>query len=132
MPLSQASANERIVLSFIGTGGRGRHLMRVAMANSDVQIAVVCDVMEQRWAQAVHLTRGKATPYKDLRLLLECNDPDAMCVTTPAHWHCIMTIAAATRPATGFGAITRAGTCWRGRYTTSTPCIGCWGLPHRA
>ncbi len=45
--MSHVSANKRIMLGFIGTGGRGQHLMRVAMANPDVQIAAVYDVMEQ-------------------------------------------------------------------------------------
>jgi predicted dehydrogenase len=92
--MSHVSASDRILLGFIGTGGRGQHLMRVAMANPDVQIAAVCDVMEQRLAQAVQLTGGKATPYKDFRRLLERKDLDAVFVTTPDHWHCIMTIAA--------------------------------------
>lgn len=92
--MSRVSANDRVVLGFIGTGGRGQHLMRVALSNPDVQIAAVCDVMESRLSQAVQITGGTATPYKDFRRLLERKDLDAVFVTTPDHWHCIMTIAA--------------------------------------
>ncbi len=92
--MSRVNANEKVVLGFIGTGGRGQHLMRVSLGNPDVEIAAVCDVMEQRLAQAVQITGGKATPYKDFRRLLERKDLDAVFVTTPDHWHCIMTIAA--------------------------------------
>ncbi len=92
--MSRVSANDKVILGFIGTGGRGQHLMRVAMANPDVEIAAVCDVMQSRLNQAVNLTGGKATPYTDFRRLLERKDLDAVFVTTPDHWHCIMTIIA--------------------------------------
>lgn len=92
--MSRVSANDRVTLGFIGTGGRGQHLMRVALGNPDVQIAAVCDVMDQRLSQAVQIVGGNAIPYKDFRRLLERKDLDAVFVTTPDHWHCIMTIAA--------------------------------------
>jgi predicted dehydrogenase len=91
---SPLGANEKIGLGFIGTGGRGSHLMRVAMQNKDVEIAAVCDVMEDRLANAVKMTGGKAKPYKDFRKLLEQKDLDAVFIVTPDHWHCVQTIAA--------------------------------------
>ncbi|MCS6949793.1 MAG: Gfo/Idh/MocA family oxidoreductase [Armatimonadota bacterium] len=92
--MSRVGANEKVVLGFIGTGSRGQHLMRVAMANPDVEIAAVCDVMEQRLAQAVKMTGDRATAYRDFRRLLERKDLDAVFIITPDHWHCIMTILA--------------------------------------
>lgn len=92
--VSSQSANEKIVLGFIGTGSRGQYLMRIALRNPDVEVAAVCDVVEERLASAVRLLEGKATPYKDFRRLLERKDLDAVFIATPDHWHCIQTIAA--------------------------------------
>lgn len=83
--MARVSANDKVVLGFIGTGGRGQHLMRVALGNPDVQIAAVCDVMESRLSQAVQITGGTATPYKDFRRLLEHKHLDAVFVATPDH-----------------------------------------------
>jgi predicted dehydrogenase len=91
---SPFGANERIGLGFIGTGGMGRGLMRVAMANKDVDVVAVCDVREENLAMAMKMTDEKATPYKDFRQLLERKDIDAVFIATPDHWHCIQTIAA--------------------------------------
>jgi predicted dehydrogenase len=88
------SPNEKIVLGVIGCGGQGQFLMRVAMQNPDVVIAAVCDVMEDRLANAVKLAGGNAIPYKDFRKLLDRKDIDAVIIATPDHWHCIQVIAA--------------------------------------
>jgi len=88
-------AADRIRLGFIGCGSRGSYLMGVALANPDVEVTAVCDVVESRLADAVKRAGGKAAPYKDFRRLLESKQVDAVFITTPDHWHCIQVIAAA-------------------------------------
>jgi len=85
---------DKVRIGWIGCGGRGTWLMRVALANPDAEIAAVCDVVEEKVANAIRIAGGKAKGYRDFRRLLEQKDLDAVFITTPDHWHCIQTIAA--------------------------------------
>ena len=89
-----ASANDKIVLGCIGLGGRGMGVMGGFMRYDDVEIGAVCDVYDERLNAAVAKTGGKAKAYKDFRKLLEQKDIDAVQVTTPPHWHPIISILA--------------------------------------
>jgi predicted dehydrogenase len=104
-------ANDRIRVGFIGLGNRGTQLMTRFMANKDVEVAALCDVYEPytlrdrskvdpRW-----LSIGKVPKmvekfplepkrYSDFRDLLDQKDIDAVCISTPDHWHAAQTIAA--------------------------------------
>lgn len=89
------SANEKIVLGLIGVGGRGYGThMDWFGRHADVEIGAVCDVYQPYLDRAVAKTNGKAKAYTDFRKLLENKDIDAVVVTTPPHWHAIMTLDA--------------------------------------
>ncbi|MDH7482736.1 MAG: Gfo/Idh/MocA family oxidoreductase [Armatimonadota bacterium] len=88
------SANEKIVLGCIGLGGRGMGVMNGFMRYEDVEIGAVCDVSEERRNAAVEKTEGKAKAFKDFREVLEQKDIDAVVITTPPHWHPLMSIYA--------------------------------------
>jgi len=88
------SANEKIILGCIGMGGRGMGVMSGFQQHADVEIAAVCDVYEERVRAAIEKTGGKAEGYKDFRKLLERKDLDAVVITTPPHWHPIISILA--------------------------------------
>ena len=88
------SANDKIVLGVIGCGGRGMGVMGGFMSHRDVEVGAVCDVYDERLNAAVAKTGGKAKAYKDFRKLLEQKDIDAVQVTTPPHWHPIISILA--------------------------------------
>jgi len=88
------SANEKIVLGFVGVAGRGKGLMDWFAKHPDVEIGAVCDVYERRLNEVVAATGGKAKPYRDFRKLLEQPDIDAVVVATPPHWHPLVTIYA--------------------------------------
>lgn len=64
-------ANDKIIVGVIGCGNQGRWNMRDFLRQQEVAIAAVCDVYEGNVNQAVEMTDGKATPYKDFRRLLE-------------------------------------------------------------
>lgn len=87
-------ANERIRVGFIGIGLIGkRHLMDF-MAQPDVEVAGICEVYEPRLEEGVATSGGKAVRDKDFRRMLGRDDIDAVVVSTPDHWHALMTIMA--------------------------------------
>ncbi len=89
-----AGDDQLIRLGLIGCGGRGQHLMRVALSNPDVRVVAVCDVVAERMAQAAKIAGEGTGLHKDFRSLLDRKDVDAVIVATPDHWHCVQTIAA--------------------------------------
>lgn len=88
------SANEKIVLGCIGLGGRGMGVMNGFMQYPDVEIGAICDVYDERLKAGLAKTDLKAKTYKDFRKLLEQKDIDAVVITTPPHWHPLMSIYA--------------------------------------
>ncbi|HLI48649.1 MAG TPA: Gfo/Idh/MocA family oxidoreductase [Chthonomonas sp.] len=89
------SANDKVVLGFIGVAGRGygAHMQTFGQME-DVEIGAVCDVYQPYVDRAVKFTDGKAKAYHDFRKLLEQKDIDAVVVATPPHWHAIISILA--------------------------------------
>jgi len=88
----KATPNEKIIMGVIGCGGRGMHDANIFRSNDDVEIAAVCDVYEPHRLRA--MDAFEADGYHDFRELLERDDLDAVIVTTPPHWHPLITIMA--------------------------------------
>jgi len=118
--------SSRITMGSIGVGGMGTNNMRAFLSHSDVQVVAVCDVTEasneyghwykKGWNGAWfgreparkivedHYAKGNqsgrykgCTAYVDFRELLARDDIDAVCITTPDHWHAIPVIQAAKK-----------------------------------
>jgi len=118
-------ASERITMASIGCGGMGTNNLRAFLAHSDVQILAVCDVVtasdeyghwykkgwngawfgreparkivEEEYAQKTRSGSYKGCDaYVDFREIIARTDIDAVCITTPDHWHAIPAIMAAT------------------------------------
>lgn len=116
--------SNRITMGFIGVGGMGTNNMRGFMANKDVQVLAVCDVVTESDQYGHWYKKGWKGPwfgreparkivedyyggqrssgsfkgcsaYVDFRELLAREDIDAVCITTPDHWHAIQAIMAA-------------------------------------
>ena len=90
----RVAASDRVRVGMIGAGLIGtRHLIDFA-AQPDVEIAGVCDVSPPRLDAARAAAGGRATAVTDFRRLLDKPDIDAIVVSTPDHWHALMTIMA--------------------------------------
>ncbi len=93
------AASERIVMGFIGVGGRGASLLRNFLHLSDVQVVALCDVKRQnrdRAKQTVdkqYKTTG-CSAYSDFCELVARDDIDAVVVASTDHWHVLHALAA--------------------------------------
>lgn len=91
-------AADKVRLGFIGMGGRGTALLRVAARTPKSAVTHVCDVDQARLEKAQQLAfQLGATGVKastDLRRVLEARDVDAVVIATPDHWHAPATILA--------------------------------------
>src|SRR5215471_15269462 len=87
-------ANERIRVGLIGFGLIGRIHTRSLLNQPDVDLVAFSDTYQPRLEAAVAMSNGRAKPYRDFRQLLEDKNVDAVFVTTPDHWHALMTMMA--------------------------------------
>ncbi len=97
---SRASANERITMGVIGTGGRGRDVMKAFMAQPDVQVVAVCDVIGERRKQSQDMVNKEygnqdCAAYIDMLELLARPDIDTVLIATGDNWHSGASILAA-------------------------------------
>src|SRR4051794_34666670 len=87
-------ANDRVQVGFIGYGLIGAQHVFDFGNQRDVDRAAMCDVYQPRLEQGVQACGGKAKPYRDFRKMLENKDLQAIVVSTPDHWHCLMAMMA--------------------------------------
>jgi len=116
--------SSRITMGSIGVGGMGTNNMRAFLSQPDAQVVAVCDVVKasneyghwykkgwqgawfgrepaQKIVEDHYAGKGPSGRYKgcgaynDFRDLLARDDIDAVCITTPDHWHAIPVIMAA-------------------------------------
>ena len=104
-------ANDRVNVGFIGVGNRGTQLLHSFMKVPDVRIAALCDVYkpyitrnrsevhpgflipEKRPVPAMGENFGKdVVLYTDYRKMLDDKNVDAVCISTPDHWHALQAI----------------------------------------
>lgn len=90
-PVFALAINERLNIGFIGLGGRSKELLPRFHELSDVRIAALCDVDEERLQQAADQYPG-AEKYGDLRKLLDDPKIDAVVIATCNHWHALAAI----------------------------------------
>jgi predicted dehydrogenase len=102
-PAILRGADDRTVrLGFIGVGGRGTHLLELALRRSDTAVNAICDVDTaalERARTLVREARGKVPPgygagEEDFRNLVARDDLDAVIIATPWLWHTPMAVAA--------------------------------------
>jgi predicted dehydrogenase len=89
-------ANERIGIGFIGYGLIGKRHVADFKREPDVDLAAVCDVYTPRRDEGLAVLGNGATAYADFRKLLDDPRVDAVVISTPDHWHAMMTMMACT------------------------------------
>jgi predicted dehydrogenase len=87
-------SNDRVRVGFIGVGLIGQRHLLDFRAQPDVEIAAICEVYPPRLAEGMALSMGEAQGFKDFRKMLELKNLDAVVISTPDHWHALMTIMA--------------------------------------
>src|SRR5437764_12436484 len=90
-------ANDRVAVGFIGLGAMGSGNLKYAMEVPDFVPVALCDIYQP------HLERAQASaakggfqpkPVKDFRDVLRDRSIDAVCISTPDHWHAYMMVEA--------------------------------------
>jgi predicted dehydrogenase len=93
---------DTVRLGFVGVGGRGTWLMRLALQRDDCEVKAVCDVKPERVERAQDMVdeergrrpRGFSDGEEDFLNLVERNDIDAVIIATPWLWHTPVAVAA--------------------------------------
>jgi predicted dehydrogenase len=82
-------AHDRIRIATVGTGGRGKYLIKTLLnvAPNGIEHVAVCDVYDVRRAEAAKIAGGSVEQYVDYRQILARRDVDAVVIATPDHWH---------------------------------------------
>ena len=83
--------------SFVKIGGKGRGDIRDFRKIPGVRVVALCDCDSDHLGYEVQQFRERNEPvkaYKDFRQLLEDDTIDAVSITTPNHWHALMSIMA--------------------------------------
>src|SRR6478736_5920447 len=91
---SAVAANEKINVGFIGYGLIGKRHVLDFQQQPDVNMVAVAECHEGRLNEAKALIGGNVRGYRDFRKLLDDKDVDAVVISTPDHWHALMTMLA--------------------------------------
>ena len=99
--LGADAPSKKITVGFIGTGdhGTGWNLRRY-MNHADARVLVVCDVDGERMRKAKEIVDAQylnkdCAMTKDFREVLARKDIDAVMISTPDHWHTLISVMAA-------------------------------------
>jgi predicted dehydrogenase len=90
-------ANDRIALAHIGLGAMGTANLDHSLKITDVEPVALCDVYQPTLEKALAITAkaGKSVKaVRDFREILADKSIDAVCISTPDHWHAYMTVEA--------------------------------------
>lgn len=90
-------ANDKIAVGFIGLGAMGSGNLGYSMKVPEIHPAALCDVYAPHLERAQDAARkGGFTPkaVRDFREVIADKSIDAICISTPDHWHAYMTVEA--------------------------------------
>src|SRR5262249_35414887 len=99
MARGAAPASEQIRVGFIGYGLIGKRHVIDFLEQRDVRVTAIAECHRGRLDEAVaHVKAGgrhtSVKAYADFRRLLDDREVDAVVVSTPDHWHALMTMLA--------------------------------------
>ncbi|MDX1979944.1 MAG: Gfo/Idh/MocA family oxidoreductase [Bryobacteraceae bacterium] len=86
-------ANDKVNTAFIGMGRMGTGNLGYAKKQDNVAVTHVCDVYKPNLDKAASMA-PEAKAIRDFREILADKSVDAVCISTPDHWHPYMTVEA--------------------------------------
>ncbi|MBT5692184.1 MAG: Gfo/Idh/MocA family oxidoreductase, partial [Opitutae bacterium] len=98
--LGKDAPSNKITVGFIGTGSHGIHRnLNMYLRQPDARILAVCDVFKSRRKKAKgmvdnHNKNKDCTTHNDFREILARKDIDTVMISTPDHWHTLMSLMA--------------------------------------
>ena len=101
--LGKNAPSNKITIGMIGTGNHGIHRnLNMFLRQEDAKIIAVCDVFKSRMLKAQSITNdhyktNDCSTHSDFREILERKDIDAVMISTPDHWHALMSSMAIRR-----------------------------------
>jgi Predicted dehydrogenases and related proteins len=92
--------SRQITMGFIGVGWQGGNNLVEFLKLKDCKVLAIADVDQSHLQAAVDRVNktyntSDCKSYKDYREILGRRDIDAVCISTPDHWHCIPAVQAA-------------------------------------
>lgn len=81
-------------MGFIGYGLIGRQHVYDFKNQKDVDYVAMCETHQPRLEEGLKELGPQAKGYRDFRKMVESKDVQAVVVSTPDHWHALMTIMA--------------------------------------
>ncbi len=90
-------ANDKVAVGFIGLGAMGSGNLGYSMQVEGLQPVAVCDIYQPHLERAVSAAAKKGfqvKAVKDFREIIADKSIDAVCISTPDHWHAYMTVEA--------------------------------------
>jgi predicted dehydrogenase len=98
--LGDDAPSKQIVMAFIGVGWMGGDNLTAFLNEKSCRVVAIADVDQRHLQQNIDKVNNKyqnkdCMGYKDFRELLARKDIDAVCISTPDHWHSIPAVEAA-------------------------------------
>lgn len=98
--LGADAPSKKITMASIGIGWQGGGNLGSFLGNDDCRVLAVADVDSDHLKEAADRVNKKydnkdCKAYKDFREMLARKDIDAVCISTPDHWHSIAAIMSA-------------------------------------
>lgn len=98
--LGDKAPSKVLTMGFIGVGGQGTSVnLKNFLAQDDCRVVAVCDVKAKNQLNAQNIVNEKygdkgCAGIPDFRDVLARKDIDAVCISTPDHWHVPISIMA--------------------------------------
>ncbi len=91
-------ANDRVRVGCIGIGLIGKRHLLDFLSQPDCEVTGISELYEPRLTEGIETAaekqKTKPEGFKDFRRMLDSKNIDAVVVSTPDHWHALMTILA--------------------------------------
>lgn len=99
--MASCSSEQPVRIGFVGVGGRGMGMLKVALSIEGVEISAVCDIVEEKVARAQSLVEEAGQPKpkgftgpEDYKKLADLSNVDAVYTATPVELHTPVMLAA--------------------------------------